>query len=222
MSFKYRFIVPLPRWVACFSALLLALLASVSVPVSAQDESKYPTGPGRVEKVVEEMAYFYNLKAYQPAVPVRPVVREQAAYDTPEDAAIATISAMVAGDYDWFLATWTPDARRAFEQRNTDLRRGADFWTAAWQTAFGGDKSVELTHRVETGAYVLIAYTIVDPAVPQIAADEDTGVRRPFLTAVLVEQEGRWLSTQDLAADPVLMFWDRPGHHVEKMGRNIQ
>lgn len=204
-------------------SLLFAACSALMLPLAtvAQTAPEFPTGPARVEKVVEEMAYFYRLSAYQPAVAVQPVARASASYDTPEDAAIAAISAMLTGDYAWFLETWTPAARRAFEQRNAELGRGPEFWTSAWQKGFAG-KRVELTHRIETGPYVLIAYTIVDPAAPPAAVEEGTGVRRPFLTTVLEERDGRWLATQDLAADPVLMFWDRPGYRVEKMGRNIE
>lgn len=196
----------------------VAPVAALSAPTPKTD---FPTGPTRVEKVIEEIAYYYRLRPYEPAVEVRPTTREGARYDTPEAAAIAGISAMLSGNYAWFLDTWTPEARQAFEKRNAELGRGPEFWTEAWARAFAG-KRVELTHRIETGRYVLVAYTLVDPNTPPAPPDEETGVRRPFLTTVLIEQDGRWLATQDLGADPVLMFWDHPGYRVQKTGRGLE
>ncbi|MFN7963845.1 MAG: hypothetical protein U0002_21455 [Thermoanaerobaculia bacterium] len=202
---------------------LVALLAFPAAASAAEGtgnprpKSPFPTGAPQVQKVVEENAYFYRTLPYQPAVEVRAITHDKASYATPEEATIAAISAMLSADYGWFLETWTADSRRQLEARNQALGRSPEFWQEGWKKAFGGMR-VELVTRIETGPYVLIAYSLT----PQNEAAGAPGAKKkPFLTSVLKNDGGRWLATQEMAADPVLMFWDQPGYHVQKMARNV-
>ena len=93
-----------------------------------------------------------------------------------------------------------------------DKEQGHDtaFWTGAWARAFRGAR-VELTTRIETGEFVLIAYRLVPLA---NAATEPID-----LVTVLKPLDGRWVATQELADDPVLLYWKTPNVHPKRTAR---
>lgn len=202
---------------ATFSWLLALTLMAAGAGAQRATELPQPifsTSAPRIENVVEELMYFYRHMRYEPAVVVAPVAKAGASYDSPEAAVIARISAMIAGDVAWWRDTWTADARQMMEARDRQLGRGADHWPARWHEVLEGAR-VELTDRIETGQYVLIAYRVVPPG-------GQTADAPPLVSIAVLEQVGgRWLGTQALAEDPVLHYWNRPGFRVKKMVREI-
>ena len=202
------------------SMALLVGWALVGIgPAQAQTGSlpkpAFAVSAPKVDKVVEVRQFFYRTMAYEPMVRVRPVAKADAGYDTPEAAAISSISAMLAGDLTWFRSTWDDAARALMENNDRDAGRSADYWPNLWRERLS-DKQMHLTHRIETGTYVLIAYR----ASPVDATNTDPAQSFDLIT-VLHEVDGRWVATQELMEDPVLHYWDKPGYQVEKMGRNI-
>ncbi len=200
--------------VAAMGALLGAAPAGAD-PARAP-QPLFPTGTAKVEKVIEEVSYFYRIMNYQPFVAVAPVSKDAARYDSPEAATIAAVSAMSAGDFAWWRSTWTASAQRTMDERDRQLQRTVADWQAVWKRALDG-KRVEITRRIETGPYVLVVYRLV-PAASTTAEAQAS----PELATVLVREGEKWLATQDLAGDPVLSYWDQPGFRVPKIGRNVE
>ena len=116
--------------------LLPVLLLPVAVQVAAQQGQpqvettpQWPTewvfpihrtaSPVNRTKTVTEH-YDYLESEYSPAPILRDfVAREDASYETPEQAFVSRVSAMVAGDYDWWLAHWDEDSQRSIAARNS-------------------------------------------------------------------------------------------------------
>lgn len=206
------------------TAPVLALVLALGAPLARSQEEApaavkppapiFATTAPQVEQVIEENTYYYKVRAYTPPVEVKPVNAASASYANPETAAIANISAMVAGDFEWWRSTWTPAAQRMMSQRDRDLDRAPSEWLEIWARVFPG-RTIELTHRIDTGSFVLIAYRVLP------SADEPEG-ETIELTGAYELDDGRWLSTQALASDPVLAYWQQPGFRIKKMVRGIE
>ena len=179
-----------------FAAALIAL--PIVAALAQSPASVFPTAPGVLSKIVAEDEYQFLVREYKPAIEVKPVRREDASYDTPEMAAIAGISAMVARDFDWFRSTWDKPSQTILAERDAQMKQDASFWIATWERGFA-NRRIELTARIETGVYVLIAYRLV--------AETEKPIE---LTIVLKSTGGRWLATQELSQDPVLAYWRTP------------
>ncbi len=203
------------------AALVLIALAGVTGaarPAAAQQPppSPFQVGPSKIDEVIEERTYYYRHMDYDPAVVVRPVARGDAAYDTPEGAAIAQISSMLAADVAWWRDTWTRDSREQMIARDREQGRAPTYWSDLWRERLAGKQAV-LERRIETGPYVLIVYRIQPATGPS-----DDPAQSFHLTAVLVEEDGRWSATQALTEDPVLHYWHQPGYRVKKMVRGFE
>jgi hypothetical protein len=164
--------------------------------------SAFATGDPIEQKVIAEDQYYFTVKQYTQPVPVSLTTRERAAYDTPEQATMALISAMASQDFDWFRSVWDPAGIKALEERDKKANHDPSFWKHTWARAFA-NKRVELTTRIETGDYVIIAYRV-------IAIDVSQPADAMELTTPLKRENGRWFATQELAEDPVLAYWKTP------------
>ena len=137
-------------------------------------------------------------------MPVSLTTRERAVLPTlPEQATIALISAMASQDFDWFRSVWDPAGIKAMEERDKEVNHDPSFWKQTWARVLE-NKRVELTTRIETGDYVLIAYRLVAVDASQPATDAME------FTTPLRRNNGRWFATQELAEDPVLTYWKTP------------
>ncbi len=199
------------------------LSATICAVASAQSRSlpapAYATAAPAEGKVVVEEHYPFTVKRYSPAVEVKPVSRESASYDTPEAAAVSGISAMFAKDFGWFRSTWDQASNALMDERDKAMKRGPEFWMAAWEKAFKNRKAL-LTERVETGDYVFILYKLVDEAKRAVAGDAPN--QDIELITVLKLQDGKWLATQEMAQDPVLLYWKRPEVKLKRVMRGGQ
>jgi len=166
----------------------------------------FPTAAPALHAIVVENEYQFLVRQYAPAVEVNLVGRDHASYGTPESAAIAGISAMASGDFEWFRSTWDEASRRILEERDTQLKQDRSFWTKAWERAFT-DRRVELTARIETGDYVLIVYRLAPRSGTTATAKSADTME---LIVPLKSVNGKWMATQELAADPVLAHWKTP------------
>jgi len=193
-------------------AAAVALCAcGVSRSAAAQDvpEPMFRTAPPVQQKVVAEYHYFFTVNRYTSPVPVAITTRDKASYSSPERATIALISAMATQDFEWFRSVWDAASIKVLDERDKKGNQDAAFWKNAWARAFANAR-VELTTRIETGDYVLIAYRLV-PA-NATAPQSDNGE----LVTALKADKGRWFATQELADDPVLTYWKTPDVRVKR------
>jgi hypothetical protein len=190
--------------------LFAALLA---LPVFAEGQtstSRYPTTPPVVSKVVVESTYYFARRDYQPPVPV-PNVGTTTSFDTPEGAAIASISAMKARDFDRFRSMWDEPSRKMMEAKDLELGQTPETWTEAWERVLT-NRTAELVSRIDSGDYTIIAYRLVSP---------DSTVKPIEMQAVLKAKGKRWFLTQDMSADPVFSGWRKPEERVQRVGRQL-
>ena len=161
-------------------------------PVQVKPSPIFPTAPEEKRQFEVEFLINYSRREYRPAVAIPAVQRGNATYTTPEEAFISQMSAMRAGDYDWWLNGWNETSRKQIAQRDAEMKRGAAFWRQAWERNLTG-KQVNLVERLESGIYVLLVYTITTPA-----KDNQVEFRSIFVTK---NEGGRWVSTQELGSD---------------------
>lgn len=208
MVSQLRSAVRLYALVALATPIAVAPARGAGLPAPA-----YPVSVPTLENVVEERMFFYRSMDYQPPVAISPVVRAAAGSDTPEAATVALASAMLAGDLEWFRGQWTDASRQLMAARDRQQGRDDTFWPALWRERLVG-KRLFLTHRIESGPYVLIVF--------RVSPSDDLEAEGSFdLINAFEAVGGAWLATQALAEDPVLHYWDRPGFRVQKMVRNI-
>lgn len=205
-----------PLALAALCTLLGGALAAGQEP-PATPTPIFPTSEPQGGQVVEERLYYFTTRDYDPPVRVAPVARAAAAYDNPEQAAIAQISAMFAGDLDWHRSTWTDESRVMMDERDQRLGRGAEFWQQRWAAALDG-KTPYLTQRVDTGEFVFIVAKVVPEGSAPGADPEQEEIE---LLQVLRSVDGRWLGTQELASDPVLQYWRNPGYRTQRLMRGF-
>lgn len=198
---------------------MLVVAGSVHVALAQSKPAPPPvfsTTPPTTNKVVSEEQYYFSLRHYSPPVDVKVVPREKASYDSPEMAAIAAISAMVTGDYDWFRSTWDKASLALMDARDKAENQTPEFWVKAWDEAFR-NRMIQLTARIDSGDYVMIVYRLVgqpDAASPAKPAGADVE-----LITVLKPDNGKWVATQALSQDPVLLYWKTPGTRLKRMVR---
>lgn len=183
------------------TALALAALA-VGAVVSAQTREswvwpKYETTEPEQEKLTVVSHYTYREQEYDPPIVVQPAVpKAQRRQGTPEEAMLSRVSAMMAGDYEWWLETWDESSRVLTEEANRRSGRTREFFTSWWADTFRLAEIV-LVRRIETGPYVVITYRLVTPS------GEAAGNGIEFPT-VFHRVEDRWLATLDLRQDPLV------------------
>lgn len=161
-------------------------------PAMSPPDPLYPTTPPELKQFVFENVYNYKRMRYQPPVTVQPVIRDRASYETPEQALHAHISAMLAGDFDWWLSEWDTASQAWIKERMTQLNRTPAFWREIWAKTF--QAQVVLVERIDTGPfgpYVMLIYSIRDKG------GKET-LRSSFVTKY---EAGRWVATQELAED---------------------
>jgi hypothetical protein len=168
----------------------------------------FPTTPKEKAVVTEEVQYIFTVSRYRRPVVVEPIAREDASYDKPERTAISVISAMAAGDHEWWLSAWSEGARAAL------VSRDAAEWAAELRQSLAG-RVVTLTHRIETGPYVIIAYL----AEPEPVEGQPVPAKVWPHVIVTRQYDDRWLATDELDGDPVVTYWARPGARHRRIER---
>jgi hypothetical protein len=184
-------------------ALLLSAATAVDAQTPKSAEPLFRTAPPVVKTIVVEEEYGFAQRRYDPPVDVTPVDRSAAKDDTPEATTIAILSAMSRGDVAWFRSLWDPESARILAADDKKYGRDDTSWTAAWARTLR-DRRIVLTNRIESGDYVLITYDLI-PLQPNHKPEEVLHLETP-----LKLQNGRWLATQELSSDPVLLYWKTP------------
>lgn len=178
-------------------------------PPPGAPKSIFPASASELKKIVTEDTYFFKVQTFTPNVRVKFVNRKDASYSTPEASTIARVSAMAASDFQWFRETWTELGKAQIDDANRLNNRPPEFWSNVWSKTLMG-KSFELTHRIETGEYVLIAYRAIGAG---------AGGKDLELVQVMKKEGDRWLATQDLARDPILNYWRKPDEPIKRVMR---
>lgn len=193
-----------------FAALALAAFTAAGASAQTLSKTEFPMTEPAVKKVVVESVYYFAQRQYAPALPVQ-YVSTNATYDTPEATTIAAISAMKSKNFAWFRSLWDKGSQQMMADRDKQAGHTPEFWQAAWEKSLGG-RDAQLTDRIDSGDYVIIAYRFVSP---------DPSVKPIELATVLKKQNDRWVLTQDLAADPVLLKWRTPDERLQQIARKL-
>lgn len=191
----------------------LLLLAAGGPPAQAESQLK-----SSVKKVVIETSTTVGVGTFVPPMPVQAVTRGTASYLTPERAAVALLSAMAAGDYEWWLGSWSAESRARMEKRYRDEGRQPADIVANWRGLLT-ERPVVLLGKAEYArqrvTYALVRYRMSGV---NLTLHDKTGKVTPVdgkdfentLSFKLVD--GRWQAVQDLAGDPVFHYsgqlWD--------------
>lgn len=169
---------------------------AVSVPAPL-----YPTTPGVNKAFTFERVFNYRTMSYKPAIVIQKIPRNSASNATPEQAFAAQISAMLDGDYDWWLSNWDAAAQKFHKERDAQMNRSPADWRGIWARAMR-DQDVVMTERVVTGPlgpYVMLVYEMRDKA----------GKQTYKSSFVSKEEAGRWVATLDLSEDPFFHYYDQ-------------
>jgi len=141
--------------------------------------------------------YDYREMRYDPPYLIDAgVPKAEARYDRPEYVVLARISAMLAGDYDWWLQNWDPESREFIARKNAENGDTPESWVTLWKDRLRFMR-FKLVRRIESGPYVIVTYHLVTPK----GADAGNGLEMPI---VLHRVGERWYATQALHKDPFL------------------
>lgn len=204
-------------------SVLLVVLASATVISPAI--SKAPAGKPQQftatkKKVIGETMTLVSVGTYSPALPVHAIHRTQERDNTPEGATIALLSAMAAGDYQWWLSNWSPESRTMMTKQYQKSGRKPTETVASWKGMLNSRPAVILgraDYRQDGKAYALVRYRTTN-ANELTAKDKVTG-KVSSLGATDVEEvlsfrlhQGQWVATRELASDPLFhnasLLWD--------------
>lgn len=192
------------------SSLGAAALSASATPSLAQEGVSWPafetTTP--VKKEFRALKHYnFRIRSFSPSVVVESMEAPAEFHDTPEAALRAHVSAMRAGDYEWWLAT-LDQATQAMSQGADELRGvSIDDRISSWAARFENVASVTMEDWIETGRFIVITLRMHAP----------DGSSDPEKFAIpLSIRDGQWLVTGMLGAnDPVLTDYDHPGFNDE-------
>jgi hypothetical protein len=173
-----------------------------------------PTAAPRPGEVVVEEVYRFAEHVFEPPVTIEAVTRGHASYATPEDAVIGQVSAMLTGDYEWWIGGWTKDSRAEIEASNARKGRTPADVKRDWATMIQG-RTVKLLRRIDTDAFVFFHYVIEEG--PGGLPPESEALREGTLAFRRVDR--RWAGTREFAKDPVYLYWNTPDRKVRVIMR---
>jgi hypothetical protein len=181
-------------------AWLLAVTISFLAPIANSQvaNERFKLSPAEKRQFVVENIFNYTRQEFDPPVVVQQIKRTGANYSTPEDAFISHVSAMISGDYDWWLSGWTADAQNYLKAQDQKLKRTPENWKTAWSGVLSG-KQVVLLERLETGPYTILVYSLRTPP-----PDGKETFRSLYAARI---EAGRWLATQELENDPFFFHY---------------
>ena len=170
--------------------------------------------PAQRRKTVTEHFDYVEMEYAPSPVLTQFVSCDEASFATPEQAFVSRLSAMVAGDYEWWMEHWDAESQVIVNARNAQSGETPQDWIKRWSDQLISLR-FKLVRRVETGDFVVVTYQLVD----QDGADA-SGVGLEFPTAFR-KVEGRWMATQMLAADALMNLspWSSGEPVVEFVGR---
>ena len=191
-----------------FITVICGFHGSIEALAETLPEPIYKTNRPRFGEIREVVVYQYRLMDYKGRVKLDLVEEiSDASYGTPEDALNSLFSAIYQGDFDWWLNSWAKDSQPGIKE---DVE-SEDALVKEWESIFK-DNYVALISRIETGKYVLLYYNVA-------SKDKNKIVQRQ--TIAFVKEDGRWVATNELSADPVFLYWQEPKYKATKVGREL-
>lgn len=165
--------------------------------------------------IVEENIYLFETRVYWPAVDVSKASKKLLEVGiTPEATVVLYLAAMFDGDYHTAMSCWELASRTIMEREDSVLNRTPSWWQEIWKEKMDGKKA-ELVTRIESGNYIMIEYRLISMSDREEADYYST-------LALKYSDEGKWMLTQELAADPVYIYWKTPGKIRRKLVRGIE
>ncbi len=127
---------------AVLLTVVLCLFTGRGISVSGENHEEqqwFKTDERQTYELTIENVYYFHVSKYIPLTEITLLEKsEEASYDTPEDAIVSNISAMVTGDYKWFQETFTSDARICNDNMVKEKDRGAEWWEELWRSLLLG------------------------------------------------------------------------------------
>ena len=185
---------------------LYAIQSQICFAQGVKNAEKAPIelGNSEIKQLIVETLYLFKVQEYKRPLKLRSIKKGEASYKTPEEALEAHFSSLYAGDFTWNGQTWTVDSLKELTANDVRTNKTPDYWVSRWKKEFANN-FVQLTHRLEYGKYVLIAYEIRLQS-RDVKVLEDT--------LALTKENGYWKLTQAIAQDPVLAHWKNPEKRV--------
>ncbi len=196
---------------------LLVLLASgvCAAPASPGDDAwpRLLHGTAEERTFVSHRTYRYWERRYDPPVLVEQLAGPVGGIRGPEQTLFELVSAMRAGDFDWWLGLHDSEARARLEGALERPGHTPEDLKAGWQARFRG-RPVELTRWIETGRYLVLVYRLGGEGTAAGGTGPGGNGRGSGpgeeIPVVLTTKEGQWLVSFDLEDDPVVKYFDAP------------
>lgn len=159
-------------------------------------------GKTEYKGLIVETIYPIRISTYKvPLVISKPISKTESSFATPEMAANAHFSSMMALDFDWNNETWDENSLKKLIKDDQLGGRSKDYWLGRWKSTYVA-KRVEIYTRIEFGQYILLAYREAGKEV----RDSDIA-----LTLVLKQTPQKvWKLTNELDGHPVVTHWNSP------------
>lgn len=158
----------------------------------------FPTTKAVKKKLVK--SYTYSVMEYNPPVKIKVLTnREDASYDTPEQAVIAQLSAMQNLNFEWYFSGWTRESQDYM--KNVQFKRhniSPEQMLLAWKKSLVGAR-FEMTRRVDYWRYVIIETKTIR---------SQNGNKVSVNSIVLELENGKWKFSQSLKSNPVFQWWN--------------
>lgn len=160
--------------------------------------STFPAKPPTEKSVLITETFNYTETVFKANGAITVVAKNQKHNDDPETAFISRMSAIVAGDYEWWLETWDEVSRQVVIERNQAKGYDKNYWLKQWQEQFSNRKITPIRKIVSGPDYVIITYKIFT----EDGKEASSGFELP---SILKRIDGKWYSTLDLKADALLI-----------------
>ena len=201
----------LAAWMLVFLLFGLRGGGAVAGGISAQwvwptFETDKPT-----EKVLTVLrVYKYGESVFEPSIPISAISKARQDYSTPEKAMVSRVSAMMQGDYEWWLSTWEPDSLREVQERNRKMGKGPEQWLQWWRDSFRF-VHFSLVRKIISGNFVFITYRMLS----KDGKDLGSGIEFPTVFKKIGE---KWLVTGELSGDPLVLKspWVNGEYRIEE------
>ncbi|HEY6251806.1 MAG TPA: hypothetical protein VI685_17750 [Candidatus Angelobacter sp.] len=194
-------------------SIMIMLLPAISLLSAVPDQEwltpAYPAQPSDQHTVTLKYSYIYQERQFMPSYSLEALPKNRWEFTSPESAMIARGAAMRQLDYEGWLTTWDELSKSLMEQRAKEHHQELSAVIDQWKGILEAGK-MTMVRRIQTGPYVILTYRIVDDAGKDIGQIE--------LPSVFHLVEGRWLGTQDLSRDILLLEspWVTGQQHVER------
>lgn len=192
---------------------------------NAQESSANPDG-SRDGMVVVETVWYFTEKNYEPPIMIVPVTKEMIKMNTPENAAVANISAMYALDFNWWLSGHDKASKNDLLDQEKKAatgdiagKRTREGWIEGWKKVLLPN-DIFLVARADTPDFIIIAYEI-KPKSSHKPKDITKPKGQDFWqgTFTFIRDDDKWLQTRQFAGHPVPRLWRTKERKMTLIGR---